>query len=271
MTNEELVTIIQAGRDDLLFDLWAQVERFVKKEANRYAQYEGGFAEYDDLYNSGYVAFIGAVNTYSPTAGMSFIGWLAFYMKKEFNGARYGGCSAKQKRDPLNYAVSLDAPIDGDDPSADTLNEIIADPEDPMEAATDKLFIEALHRDLDSAINQLIKEEQTATRLKYFRGSTVENIAEKLQVSDAEAKRICEKALAHLRSPKLSRKLLKYLDDRTDFYRNNGFSFFDNIRSSTVELLAIKREEMKERIISVPIARNVGTKRDKSTAKKQSF
>ena len=36
MSNEELVILIQSGRDDLLPVLWEQVEHFVAMQANRW-------------------------------------------------------------------------------------------------------------------------------------------------------------------------------------------------------------------------------------------
>lgn len=63
MTNEELVLKIQSGEQDRLPELWEQVERFVASRAQRlmtlyangYMTNNGG-VEFDDLYNSGYIA-----------------------------------------------------------------------------------------------------------------------------------------------------------------------------------------------------------------------
>ena len=40
MTNEELVSKIQAGERELITELWLQIERFVKQQAYKFASYE---------------------------------------------------------------------------------------------------------------------------------------------------------------------------------------------------------------------------------------
>lgn len=63
MTNEELVTRIQAGERRLLPDLWDQVEGLVKWQAHRTMAGMREMAaccgvEFDDLYQSGYLAWL---------------------------------------------------------------------------------------------------------------------------------------------------------------------------------------------------------------------
>ena len=73
-----------------------------------------GGVEFGDLYNSGYLALIAAADTYNPTAGCSFIGWLSMSLKTAF--AEAGGYrSRKQALDPLHRASSLNAPLGNDE------------------------------------------------------------------------------------------------------------------------------------------------------------
>lgn len=77
MTNEELAALIQAGERERIPELWAQVEKYVWKQANRRAlslEGYGGVTE-EDLYQSGFLALLDAVESYDHAAGMSFIGW----------------------------------------------------------------------------------------------------------------------------------------------------------------------------------------------------
>ena len=127
MTNEELVALIQSGERDKLPELWEQVERFVAQQARRRHLLSGGAGgvEAENLYQSGYIALVAAVDSYDPAAGRAFIGWLALALKTAF--AEAGGCrSIKQARDPLRHAGSLDVPVSEDDNTM--IGDLIADP-----------------------------------------------------------------------------------------------------------------------------------------------
>ena len=67
MTNEELAEKIHEGDESMIPQLWAQVERLVRWKANRTLHALGGAGgvEFGDLYNSGYLAFVDAVKTYT--------------------------------------------------------------------------------------------------------------------------------------------------------------------------------------------------------------
>lgn len=95
MTNEELVALIQGGERDKLAVLWEQVERFVAQQACQWILFSGGLGgvEVDDLYQSGYIALVATMDSYDPTAGRSFIGWLSLALKTAF--AESGGYRSK--------------------------------------------------------------------------------------------------------------------------------------------------------------------------------
>lgn len=98
MSNEELTVLIQAGEREYLPQLWAQVERFVAKQASRRMTATGGFGgvEFGDLYDSGYIALVAAAESFDPEAGGSFIGWLALHLKTAF--AEAGDIAAVNRR-----------------------------------------------------------------------------------------------------------------------------------------------------------------------------
>lgn len=150
MTNEQLAAAVQAGEADRLAELWAQVERFVAQQANRrFASLRG--VEFDDLYNTGFLAVHAAAQTYDPARGMSFIGWLELALRTAF--AEAGGYrSRKQGKDPLHRAGSLDAPISEDDDT--TLGELQADPSAAasLEAAERRIWCAQLRGVLDRAL-----------------------------------------------------------------------------------------------------------------------
>lgn len=134
MTNEELVTRIQAGERRLLPDLWDQVEGLVKWQAHRTMAGMREMAaccgvEFDDLYQSGYLALVKAVDTYKDDVDMTFAGWLIFYLRTAFAEAT-GFRTEKQRRDPLRFSISLNAPVKDEDGA--TVEDLQADPQSGM-------------------------------------------------------------------------------------------------------------------------------------------
>ena len=131
MTNEELVAFIQQGKKQFLVDLWAQMEGLVKWQAKRTMSGIRGMSsncgvEFDDLYQSGYLALVKAVDTYKSDMGMTFAGWLIFYLRSAFAQVS-GFCTQKQRCDPLRFSISLNAPLKDEDGA--TFEDIQADPE----------------------------------------------------------------------------------------------------------------------------------------------
>lgn len=74
MTNEELAAKIQQGERELIPELWNQVEKFVSQQAGICARKLEGFggATEEDMYQSGFLALVDAVDSFNPKEGMSF-------------------------------------------------------------------------------------------------------------------------------------------------------------------------------------------------------
>ena len=129
MTSEELVAEIQAGSVDLTGQLWEQVEGLVKWKAKRIMTVlegcPGRGVEFEDLYQSGYLAMVAAVDTYDPASGASFSTWLMYHLKTVFAEAT-GYRTQKGRQEPLNNYTSLDTPL-SDDADSDDLMDVIAD------------------------------------------------------------------------------------------------------------------------------------------------
>lgn len=70
MSNEELVTLIQAGDRDRIVELWHQVQRMVYKQAARWAGLGGTTIE--DMTQAGFIAVLRAVDSYDPSRGTKF-------------------------------------------------------------------------------------------------------------------------------------------------------------------------------------------------------
>ncbi len=91
MTNEELTAEIKAGRTGY-GELWEQVQAFVRQQAARYMYQNAGLCtgagvEFDDLLQAGFLALHDAVKGFEPEAGMAFVGYLAFHLKRYFRDA----------------------------------------------------------------------------------------------------------------------------------------------------------------------------------------
>lgn len=244
MTNEELVALIQAGERDKLPELWEQVECFVASRANRLLIAMGDSAatrglEYNDLYNSGYIALVDAVDSYKPEAGAVFITWFAMRLKTVF--AEVGGWrTRRQQRDPLHLAASLDKPI-GEEDDGGTVGDLIPDPSavQAFQDVEEKLYQEQLHAALERALGTLEDDEEAVIRARYYQGRTLEEIGPQGPATAASA-------LKKLRRPQARKELEQFIEQRTPYYLRVGVQTFQNTGESAVERIFFKREQMRE-------------------------
>lgn len=245
MTNEELAAAIQEGREDLYPALWDQVKAFVAQQAwNRYCATGGyGGVEVEDLIQSGFLALVEAVGYYNPATECSFLTILGNCLKTAF--ARAGGYRTT-KRDPLNNCRSLDAPL-SDDPGSDSLEELLADERDDIEAAENKIYREQLCRKMDAAVSDLPAEQMETLYRIFVRGQTFEEIGSAAGVKPQAVRAWEFKALSLLRTPRQARELEQFLDERTDFYMHISVQGFQRTGKSAVERLAIKRDALTRR------------------------
>lgn len=247
MTNEELVAKIQAGERDRLPELWEQVERFVASRAQRlmtlyangYMTNTGG-VEFDDLYNSGYIALVAAVDTYKPDSEGAFIGWFAFALQNAF--AKIGGWrSSGQRSDALRRAVSLDAPPSEDGGEDDrALAELVEDPSaaQGLQGVEDSIFLDQLHAALERALQRLPEAEGDAIRGKYFEGRELSR----------DEKNAEHRGMSKLINPALHAELLQYIEDRTPYYLRVGIQTQRNTGESAVEKIVFKREALRRKV-----------------------
>lgn len=237
MSNEDLVAKIQAGEREHMGTLWGQIERLVSQQAGRLAR-KSSAVEQEDLYQSGYLALVAAVESYDPDRGMKFIGWLAQHLKGAF--AEVGGWRSK-KRDPLAAAVSLDAPL-GED--GGTLEDIVPDPLDAFEEVEDRIWREQLHAALDKALSGLTEAQEGTIRRRYYQSMSLEATGADMGVSAAEARKQEGQALRVLRHPRFTRELRAYIEERTPYFMHVGVAGFNTTGTSAVEALVLRRETL---------------------------
>lgn len=205
MTNEELAVLIQNGERDKLLELWEQVQRFIRKQANRraFALDGAGGITSDDLVQAGYLALVRAVDHFDPTAGGTFLTYFGYWLKDAFNQAA-GLRTKRDREDPLQSAISMDVPVNEDD-GGDTLGDFIEDPQ-----ATQCFEWVELHNALEKALHSLTEEQGAVIRCRYYQGLTLEQTGQALGLDWNAVRAVEQKAIRTLRHPTNSRELLQY-------------------------------------------------------------
>ena len=249
MTNEEIVKLIKRGRSDLMEVLWDQTRAFVYKKAR--AAMSGIPAScgvtLEDLTQSGYIALSSSVDTYDEEKG-AFLTWFSYYLQTAFSEAAGRRSS---KRDPLNTAVSLDAPLTGDAEEDGTIMDTVPCMDERgrtvYSEVEDRIYQEQLHAVLDNAIEALPSAQAAAIRGRYWEGKSGSILAEERGVSEARIRSAERAGLRRLRSPARTAELAKFLDSNTDYYRGGGLHSFNATGNSSVENIVIRREELTQR------------------------
>ena len=243
MTNEELAAKIREGDSSLLPQLWQQVEKLVRWKANRVLHALGGAGcvEFGDLYNSGYLAFVDAVKTYTPDKG-AFSSWLVWYMQAAFAEAT-NYRTKRQQNDPLHSARSLSEPL-GHDAEGETLGDMIADDTDQIGAVEDHVWLEQLHDAIEGVLHQLEPKRAEVLRQQYLNGRNFVEISHITGVTPERCRQLSSDALSKIRRNYLAR-LRPFVDGQTDFYLHVGVRQFTSTFISAVELLAIRRDGLE--------------------------
>lgn len=208
MINEELARRIQQGERDLILQLWAQVRRYAHDRAYKWYRATGGRGgvTLDDLEQESIVALLEALEGWDEKAG-KFLTWYDLRLKAAFTAAT-AQRTQRDRKDPLQDCLSLDAPLTDREGNIFTLEDTILDQraEDDLEAVEEREKQAAIRRVLDS----LQTEQRQVILLRYFYGLTREQTAQRLHLTRTRAAAIEAKALRLLRHPVNSRVLLQY-------------------------------------------------------------
>lgn len=252
MTNEEWAAEIKAGRAGY-GELWQQVQAFVRQQAARYLHQNAGLCVgagvvVDDLFQAGFLALCDAVNGYDASAGLSFVGYLAFHLKRHFREA----CGIRTaKHDPLLQAARLDNPISDEDGAA-TLGEMTPDKraEEEVQAAEDSLFQQQLHSAMKKAIDTLEPTQQETIRRRYWSRDSLETIAGHQGISRERVRQIEQKALRAMRKPQCTRLLRPFIDELRSGYawQGTGWTAFRQTGASSVERATEKTQDLIQRL-----------------------
>lgn len=246
-TNEELVSAIQAG-EDRMAELWAKVDRLVRWKASRIMttlELRGNpcGVEFDDLYQSGYLALVAAVDSYNPESG-AFSTWFMYHLKTAYAEATGYRTKAGQN-EPLNNSISLDTPL-SDDSDSDMM-EVVADPDGqkPTQGVEEAIFHQQLHEAIEKALATLPEQSAEVLRLRHYQGLTLADVGERKGTTAERVRQMENKALRQLRKPSIACHLRPFYD--FDFYCGTGFGAFQHSGMSVQERYLVIEEEQQEK------------------------
>ena len=190
----DIARSVQSGDTDILV-LWLACRRLVMQTARRWHRAFNGSRgiDLDDLEQVGFLALTKAAETWNPDSG-AFSTWLTFQLKNSFSAA-YFMRTEKDRRDPLNDAVSLDMPPAGADEDV-MLRDVIPD------EAAELAFEDVEHKDLCNAVQNAVlrlPEDQKAAIIREFWYG---------QKPDPKTR---SRAMKSLRHPSVSRALRTYI------------------------------------------------------------
>ena len=250
MSNEELVAAIQAGATERMGELWGQVEGLVKRKAKHIMtalDLRGNpcGVEFDDLYQSGYIAMVDAVHYYNPGSGIAFSTCLINRLKTVFAEAT-GYRTQKSLHEPLNNYLSLDTPLT-DDADSGVLMDVVADPAGLQwqESIEEAMWRKELQEAVWSVLQTVQEEYREILHLRYWEDMTLQEISELQGISRNRIAQMEHKALRQLKQPQNACKLYSFFD--FDFYSGTGLGAFRYGGMSVQERYLIVEEERLER------------------------
>ena len=246
MSNEELAIAIRQGDQGRTLERWEQVNGLVKRKAMQIMtalQLSGNprGVEFDDLYQTGYLAMVAAVETYSPERG-AFSTWFMFHLKTAFSEAT--GYRTKNARcDPLNTAGSLERPVQSDEPDGGTLGELVPDSRaaDAIENVEESVYHEQLHKAIEGAISELSPDNAQVLRLRYWGDMTLSAVGEVMGKSADRTRQMESKGIRELSKSRTPHRFLYF-----DMYRGTGLGAFRLSGSSIQEQYILKQERREE-------------------------
>ena len=160
-----------------------------------------------------------AAETHDPERG-KFLAWYDYYLKSAFSDA-LGVRTERDRRDPINYAVSLDAPI-GEDDDGGTLHDVTPDPVDEYEETERGIWLAQLRAALDQQLDTLPPKQADALRMRFYQGMTLKECGRRCGVNPNIIRERERKALNTLSHGRRAAQLRSFIDGRTDFYGVHG-------------------------------------------------
>ena len=251
MTNEELLQQIRNGEGDdhTLATLWEQVCRlFYMHSDGLYRRHKGRAdscgVERDDCRQVCWFAFLDATKAYNakPDTELKFSTFIRYHVRRrvyELLGYR------TSKREPLNGAVSLDAPLPGSEDENITVGDTVADPsaEDPYEEIDcSDVAAEVLER-----VSALPPKQAAAVRGRFWQDKMLTEVGAELGLTPKQIHNQYRTAIGKLRRDKRLQEIRDDYYANTTLTKHTGFRFFKENGMSSVEWHLIRLEERLER------------------------
>lgn len=250
MSNEELVSLIQAGETERMGELWEQVAGLVKWKANRLLtalELRGNpcGVVFDDLYQSGYIAMVEAVHYYTPENGAAFSTCLINRLKTVFAEAT-GYRTKSGRNEPLNNSFSLDKTV-GDESDGTTFGELAPDPAATaqFQNVEDKLWHKQMQEAMETALSSIPEQYADVLRMRHYEGLTLAEVGEIRGVAAERVRQMESKGLRLLRQPKNACNLFPFYQH--DFYSHTGLTAFRQSGLTVQERYLIAVEDQKAR------------------------
>ena len=240
MRNEEQTTTI--CREEKLPDrqslerLCQEHQGFVRKRAWRWVSTDGSNhrRDFDDLLQWGFLGLLEAAKRYQPEKGASFLTYAAWWIDRSI---RRGLSNGHTQPDMIDRALSLDEALPGDENGA-CLLELQADPLAPNPA--DLAQAADMRRIVRRKVEELPEEQGEVIEAYYFRGETLQKIADAKGWENTRVRRLREKALQ-----KMSRDIeIRQLRESFCFGRKT-LAAFRRDWTSVVEEAAIRRDKYR--------------------------
>lgn len=254
--NAALAALAATGNPFALGQLW-EINRgllrsmFWKWYPSHLEQADAHGLTADDFEQEGYFAVQYAAQTYDPGKGFAFSTWLQQAMKRQIHLVLIGehrrkisdknGNTRVISANPLNQSVSLDTPLDSDDPGGATLCDVQEDQAAAcdIEAAEEAVFTEQLHAAIEEALQKLTEREADVIRRRYYGNQGQRQIAQVYGVSSTRVQQLEKTAFTKLRR---NRRLIQWCDEviLSSAWRGIGFSAWQyggSVQERTVEYI----------------------------------
>lgn len=148
----------------------------------------------------------------------------------------------------LNNILSLNEPIneDGDVTRLDLYSESHANEVDPFENIENTIDNINLKAVLDEALDKLPERAQEVIKNRYYKNKTMEQCGNEMNVTRERVRQIESSGFRQLRKDYVLRR---QLDGYFNEYKHVGVNQFNNTRTSSVEWLAIRREQKAKELL----------------------
>ncbi|MBR5088286.1 MAG: sigma-70 family RNA polymerase sigma factor [Ruminiclostridium sp.] len=251
MTNEQIAALIGTGEaDELIPILWERTRKLYRKMSNGFASYYSGRClqcgvTVEDILSECYFAFLDAVKAYNNRPVEQSDYKFTAYCGRNFKnhaGALLGFRTNKQYNEPLNNAVSLNAPVSNGstgNPDETEFGELL--PDERSEDALREIENNDFARTVRATVQEELSDDADALRVieqHYYEEKTFEQIGAECDLSRGRIQQIESKALYKLRN---SRRI-RLLAGKIDPYRHIGVDTFRR-EGSIVEQIVERQDE----------------------------